>query len=1531
MTGSGSTPSTPTVTSSGQGASTAAAATPVMTTATSSVASGAVAGLAGTGTVPGPGASAGGLLGAVSGYGLPRAGMAGGSGTPAVPTFYGGGHGIGGFNFGSISTGLAGIAGYGSPRVGMATAPVKMDNVPKIKGSFDLFAVQLHAEMICQEETDFAMWNRFVDKQTKREYSNYIFARAEFYSNVYSSDKGMDSWLREMESLRRQFLHYGKRVSDEDYAETLLGHVARTHRDVVRQFSKDYVVRRDGGADRPVPTATQVMNALGAESALDEKIGVEEQKPAGVAACGRKAAQQKQQRENQGKRKRKRGGGGGKKEGKQDSKRKGKKNGKGDTRTCFNCGEVGHLRVNCPYRDSSDEEKDNTGFATSDRKRWQNKSDGDKSKKKKMEAVGCISREALTVSSVSDSRGGTVEWALDSASDVHVCNRQELLTQLQNDKKHVFLGYDGAVSVDEKVGNVQLTIRNNKQPHQDVSLRLDSVLYKPSAPDNLLSLDLLEKAGWHFKTGFTDSQRVAWLSKGRLQVRLLKSRGRYRMQTAVRAVYHVTSMHQRSQLVDGDARAECTGAGPDSLVRRHLRFAHLNLHTLKQMAHQQVVTGMSEKLNNDDDTPCWSCRELLNNKLVTFLTTRGIKYTWTNGYSPEENGLAERMNGIVAAQVRCILTTANMPDLLWGEAFGFAVEVRNISATKPLNGETPYFRRFRERPDVSKLRTWGCVVFVFTPKKLRKNKLENPGKPGIFMGFAKHSESFRVLSLLTGNVQEVRSVEFHEEWTVDRNYVDLLLANRYGKARARDLPAVIPFVRLPVTGKKTAVSSEEHPLKRHRCDGDSAATLHTEVETPVCAGAPVVVPLRCPEVTPPTAVGDRSLVRGVNPPRVRRAEAEVGQEMRGLQGVPNSHLERAQQPEMSRGTSPSVGERVVGGEVDEGDPADAAREEDDLEEKMAVPIASGDHQIPIDEVANALSDNGSDEDEEEERDTTESFRRSTRVRHSNPKYADFEVDLPASLGIEAVNALMEPQTVQEALNAPDADKWIEALEKEWKDLMRNNTWELVERPKGKTVLSSKWVFIRKRDANGNVARHRARITIKGCQQKYGVDFWETYSPVVAQEAVKFILLLALHLGLNARHVDFVTAFLNGPIDDDVEIYMEMPEYFDDGSGRVCRLLRSLYSLKQTPMIWYRTLDKYLRQCGFRRTKMDGGVYTRSVGSSPIFVAVYVDDLVIVGTGENIELVLNELRAKFQIKDLGPVTDLLHMQISYVPGEALWISQRGYIDKVLRRFGMGGCRPVTTPQAVGDLHGPGGEDEPGVNDPSIPYRELVGCLQYLVQGTRPEIANAVRTLGKYMSKYTKDHYVMAKRVLRYLQGTRDYGLLWMKPASPDMHITAYADAGLGSEKDDRRSITGFVLQINGCTYAYKSHKQSITHDDTCSTEFIAAAECSMMIVWTHNLCEELNLRRNRQTVLFQDNQSTIKVIMATKGNYKIKGADLKYRKVRDLYERGDFTVQYCPTTDMLADIFMKPLGSTQFYKLRERLNVVPLPLTDSSTK
>ena len=145
--------------------------------------------------------------------------------------------------------------------------------------------------------------------------------------------------------------------------------------------------------------------------------------------------------------------------------------------------------------------------------------------------------------------------------------------------------------------------------------------------------------------------------------------------------------------------------------------------------------------------------------------------------------------------------------------------------------------------------------------------------------------------------------------------------------------------------------------------------------------------------------------------------------------------------------------------------------------------------------------------------------------------------------------------------------------------------------------------------------------------------------------------------------------------------------------------------------------------------------------------------------------MHKLQAKFQIKDLGPVKDLLHMEISYVPGQFMWMSQSGYLDKVLTRFGIEECRPVSTTQALVNLPAPVEDNHPDMNNPKLPYQELVGSIQYLVQGTRPDLANAVRTLGKSMSKYTKEHFVMVKRAMCYLQGTREYGLLWKKPVCP----------------------------------------------------------------------------------------------------------------------------------------------------------------------
>ncbi|OWZ09309.1 DNA binding protein [Phytophthora megakarya] len=211
-----------------------------------------------------------------------------------------------------------------------------------------------------------------------------------------------------------------------------------------------------------------------------------------------------------------------------------------------------------------------------------------------------------------------------------------------------------------------------------------------------------------------------------------------------------------------------------SVVIKHLEW-------LLAQGHQIEVFGSDQS------------RELVYKTFRAFLRSKGVELICPNSYSPEENGLVEKMNGVVLSRVRSMLTTVDLPDLLWGEAFACAVEVLNVSPSCALAGETPYTRRFRERPDVSELRTWGCLAFFFTQKVLRKSKPENPGKLGIFLGYAKNSICYRVMDLKSGKVRELRTVEFAEDWTVERSYVKILLLNRYAKGKNK-LPSQIPFV-----------------------------------------------------------------------------------------------------------------------------------------------------------------------------------------------------------------------------------------------------------------------------------------------------------------------------------------------------------------------------------------------------------------------------------------------------------------------------------------------------------------------------------------------------------------------------------------------------------------------------------------------------------------------------------------------------------------------------------------------------------------
>lgn len=211
----------------------------------------------------------------------------------------------------------------------------------------------------------------------------------------------------------------------------------------------------------------------------------------------------------------------------------------------------------------------------------------------------------------------------------------------------------------------------------------------------------------------------------------------------------------------------------------------------------------------------------------------------------------------------------------------------------------------------------------------------------------------------------------------------------------------------------------------------------------------------------------------------------------------------------------------------------------------------------------------------------------------------------------------DPETVREALGRSDRDRWIEAMESEMSALSENGTWRLVDLPPGRKVLKSKWVFKVKTNADGSIGQYKARLVIKGCSQVKGVDYQDTYSPVVRYATVRYLLALAAKLDLVVHQMDAVTAFLQGDLDDE-EIFMEQPEEFRDDRAptKVCRLQKALYGLKQASRVWNRKLDTKLKQMGFKRSKHDTCVYYRVVAGKVVIIAIYVDDFLILSFVRN---------------------------------------------------------------------------------------------------------------------------------------------------------------------------------------------------------------------------------------------------------------------------------------------------------------------------
>ena len=394
-------------------------------------------------------------------------------------------------------------------------------------------------------------------------------------------------------------------------------------------------------------------------------------------------------------------------------------------------------------------------------------------------------------------------------------------------------------------------------------------------------------------------------------------------------------------------------------------------------------------------------------------------------------------------------------------------------------------------------------------------------------------------------------------------------------------------------------------------------------------------------------------------------------------------------------------------------------------------------------------------------------------------------------------------------------------------------------------------FSVKTASDDSIERYKARLVAQGFSQKYGLDYDETFSPVVRPESIRTVIALAVKKGLKLHQMDVTTAFLNGELEE--EVYMKQPEGFvaDGQEHLVCKLRKSIYGLKQPPRCWNSALNAQLKTMGFNQSASDPCIYTSL--EEMFILAVYVDDIVLAGkTDERIEEVKNILAKRFRVKDIGELLGVTVAQ-DQTSGR-VWIGQANYTENVLHNHEMENSRSITTPVDTSNKL-LSAIEESEVMDQRL-YQSAVGSLLYLSCGTRPDITIAVSNVARFCSKPTKQHWTAVKRIMRYLRGTQNYGILYTRDCVTD--VEGYSDADWAGDVNDRKSTSGYVFTISGGAVSWKSKKQTSVALSTAETEYMALASTAQEAMWMRQLTADLKSAPSKATTIYEDNQSAIEM-------------------------------------------------------------------------
>lgn len=388
--------------------------------------------------------------------------------------------------------------------------------------------------------------------------------------------------------------------------------------------------------------------------------------------------------------------------------------------------------------------------------------------------------------------------------------------------------------------------------------------------------------------------------------------------------------------------------------------------------------------------------------------------------------------------------------------------------------------------------------------------------------------------------------------------------------------------------------------------------------------------------------------------------------------------------------------------------------------------------------------------------------------------------------------------------------------------------------------------------------------------------------------------------------------------------MRQPPGYNDGTGRVCRLHKTLYGLKQSGREWNKEFDGKITSVGFTKLQVDHCVYKRTRDGKTSFMTVWVGDLLIfTESSADMAEIKRELGQLFEVKDIGEPKKIIGIEIERDRDHGtIALSQTHYIDGILTKFGLQNASPVSTPLDPNVIIHKRPADDLADDRIRAAYQSAIGSLMYAAICTRPDISYAVQTLSQHSSNPGPEHWTAVKRVFRYLSGTRNLKLTFRANQEQAVLTVGFTDADYASNPDDRKSISGYTFLLGGATYAWSSKKQSTVALSSTEAEYTALAHATRQAIWNRNLLAELGFIQEDPTLLFEDNQSTIAIARDPQYHARSKHFDVQNHFVREKVESGVVELVYCPTDEMVADIFTKALPRPKHEKFVHELGLLP---------